>query len=179
MEEQIMKEAINFSKKGVEEKVQDLVGLGFKATKATITFPGVIPNEDDYAGLWEVTERFIIVRIPFGANVKETVMKLIQCGNFEIHVEDHDDYFGKVMERDNLEKIAKSNPKYEDFYEAVFSELYSQGLRVYVQKYGLSEEEAYEMQENGACVNEQGINDEAFGEIMGDGKNREIYLEDE
>jgi hypothetical protein len=94
-----------------------------------------------------------------------------------IDEDDDADYFGDVMDKDNLVKIAKSNAKYEDFYEEVFDELYAKGLCAYVQEYGVSEEEALELQECGACVNEQGINEEAFFEIMEDQKNSKILVE--
>jgi hypothetical protein len=124
-------------------------------------------------------ERTIIVKVPTATHLEETVMKQIQLGNFEIVIDEDDDtdYFGDVMDKDNLVKIAKSNTKYEDFYEEVFDELYVKGLCAYVQEYGVSEEEALELQECGACVNEQGINEEAFFEIMEDQKNSKILIE--
>jgi hypothetical protein len=176
-----MKGAIKFSSEEVEKTVQDLLDIGFKGKKAVITFPGVIPNGDDFTGHWGLPERSIIVKVPTATHLEETVMKQIQLGNFEIVIDEDDDadYFGDVMDKDNLVKIAKSNTKYEDFYEEVFDELYAKGLCEYVQEYGVSEEEALELQECGACVNEQGINEEAFFEIMHRGKNSKIYIEEE
>jgi hypothetical protein len=177
-----MKGAIKFSSQEVEKTFQDLFDLGFKGIKATITFPGVIPNGDDFAGHWVQLERSIVVRVPTTTDLEENVMKQIQLGNFEIQIDeddDDDDYIGGVMEGYNLVKIAKSNPRYVDFYEEVFDELYTKGLSAYVQEYGVEEEEAYRMQENGYCVNEQGINEDAFNEIMYREKNSEIYVEKE
>jgi len=173
--------SIKFSSEEVEKTVQDLFDLGYKGIKATITFPGVIPNSDDYAGYWGVPVRSIVMKVPTTNDLEETVMKLIRLGNFEIEIEegDKENYFVGVMEKDNLVKIAKSNPNYNDFYKEVFNELYSQGIRAYVQEYGVSEEEAYEMRENGACVNEQGINEEAFWDVLSDNKNSKIRLEKE
>ena len=177
-----MKGAIKFSSEEVEKTVQDLLDIGFKGKKAVITFPGVIPNGDDFTGHWGLPERSIIVKVPTATHLEETVMKQIQLGNFEIGIDeddDDDDYFGEVMDKDNLIKIAKSNTKYEDFYEEVFDELYAKGLSAYVQEYGVERKEAYRMQENGYCVNEQGINEDAFDEIMYREKNSEIYVEKE
>ena len=176
-----MEEAIKFSSEEVEKTVQGLFDLGYRGIKVTITFPGVIPNGDDFAGHWTQPERSIVVRVPTTSDLEENVMKQIQLGIFEIEIDeyDDDDYIGGVMEVDNLVKIAKSNPKYEDFYEEVFDELYTKGLSAYVQEYGVDEEEANRMQENGYCVNEQGINEDAFDEIMYREKNSEIYVEKE
>ena len=176
-----MRGAIKFSSEEVEKTVQDLLDIGFKGKKALISFPGVIPNGDDFTGHWGLPERSIVVKVPTTTHLEETLMKQIQLGNFEIEIDedDDDDYFGEVMDKENLIKIAKSNPKYEDFYEEVFDELYTKGLCTYVQQYGVSEEEALELQECGACVNEQGINEEAFFEIMHRGKNSKIYIEEE
>jgi hypothetical protein len=174
-----MKGAIKFSSGEVEKTVQDLLDIGFKGKKAVITFPGVIPNGDDFTGYWGLPERSIVVKVPTATNLEETVMKQIQLGNFEIVIDEDDDadYFGDVMDKGNLVKIAKSNTRYEDFYEEVFDELYAKGLCAYVQEYGVSEEEALELQECGACVNEQGINEEAFFEIMENQKNSKILIE--
>ncbi len=176
-----MKGAIKFSSEEVEKTVQDLLDIGFKGKKALISFPGVIPNGDDFTGHWGLPERSIVVKVPTATHLEETLMKQIQLGNFEIEIDedDDDDYFDDVMDKENLIKIAKSNTKYEDFYEEVFDELYAKGLCAYVQEYGVSEEEALELQECGACVNEQGINEEAFFEIMHRGKNSKIYIEEE
>jgi hypothetical protein len=174
-----MKGAIKFSSEEVEKTVQDLFDLGYRGIKATITFPGVIPDGDDFAGHWSQPERSIVVRVPTTSDLEENVMKQIQLGNFKIEIDEYDDYTGGVMEVDNLVEIAKSNPMYEDFYEEVFDELYTKGLSAYVQEYGVEEEEAYRMQENGYCVNEQGINEDAFNEIMYREKNSEIYVEKE
>lgn len=145
-----------------------------KKRKAIITFPGVIPNADDFAGHWVISERSIMLEIEEDCEVEEMTMELLRAGNFDVEVPSYDNYSGEVLNKENLVEISKAQPKYEDFYEEVFRKLYSVGIETYVKEYGVDEETALEMQEDGACVNEEGINEDAFCELMYDHKNPSI-----
>lgn len=147
-----------------------------KKRKAVITFPGVIPDSDDFAGHWVISERSIVLEIEEDCEVEEMTMELLREGNFDVEVPAYDNYSGEVLNKENLVEISKTQAKYEDFYEEVFNKLYIVGIETYVKEYGVDWETASEMQEEGACVNEEGINEDAFCELMHDHKDPSISI---
>ena len=146
--------------------------------KATINFTGVLPNEDDFTGHWVLTTRSIV--IPFSEKVsdsedKETkVLQALREGTFEVEIFDEDNgaYIGDVLEKDQIMSAAKKADSYQEFYDAISDSLHEVGYDAYVEEYG--REIDYEDEDDGnEFLDENGVNGDAFVELMYEGDSTE------
>ena len=144
--------------------------------KATINFIGVLPNEDDYSGYWGLTTRSIV--IPFSEGVSDSedretkVLQALREGTFEVQISDEDNgsYIGNVLDKDQIVSVAKSSDSYQEFYDAISDRLHSVGYDAYVEEYG--REMDYEDDGN-EFLDENGVNGDAFAELMYEGDSTE------
>ena len=148
------------------------------AEKATINFTGVLPNEDDYSGYWGLTTRSIV--IPFSEKVSEAedkesrVLQALREGTFEVQISDEDNgaYIGNVLDKDQIVSVAKSSDSYQEFYDAISDRLHAVGYDAYIEEYG--REMDYEDEDDGnEFLDENGVNGDAFAELMYEGDSTE------
>ena len=146
--------------------------------KATINFTGVLPNEDDYSGYWGLTTRSIV--IPFSEGVSDSedmetkVLQAIREGTFEVQISDEDNgsYIGDVLDKDQIVSVAKSSDSYQGFYDAITDRLHAVGYDAYIEEYG--REMDYEDEDDGnEFLDENGVNGDAFAELMYEGDSTE------
>lgn len=150
------------------------------AEKATINFTGVLPNEDDYSGYWGLTTRSIV--IPFSEKVsdsedKETkVLQALREGTFEVQISEEDNgaYIGDVLEKDQIVSAAKKAATYQEFYDDITASLLEVGYDAYVEEFGgnilIWQNAEFEGNE---YLDENGVNGEAFEELMYEGDSTE------
>jgi hypothetical protein len=146
--------------------------------KATINFTGVLPNEDDFTGHWVLTTRSIV--IPFSEKVsdsedKETkVLQALREGTFEVEIfdEDNDAYIGDVLEKDQIVSTAKKAASYQEFYDVIADSLHEVGYDAYVEEYGREIDYENEDDDN-EFLDENGVNGDAFEELMYEGDSTE------
>ena len=146
--------------------------------EATINFIGVLPNEDDYSGYWGLTTRSIV--IPFSEKVSDSedretkVLQVLREGTFEVQISDEDNgsYIGNVLDKDQIVSVAKSSDSYQEFYDAITDRLYAVGYDAYIEEYG--REMDYEDEDDGnEFLDENGVNGDAFAELMYEGDSTE------
>ena len=146
--------------------------------KATINFIGVLPNEDDYSGYWGLTTRSIV--IPFSEGVSDSedretkVLQALREGTFEVQISDEDNgsYIGDVLDKDQIVSAAKKAASYQGFYDAIADRLHSVGYDAYIEEYG--REMDYEDEDDGnEFLDENGVNGDAFAELMYEGDSTE------
>lgn len=146
--------------------------------KATINFTGVLPNEDDFTGHWVLTTRSIV--IPFSEKVsdsedKETkVLQSLREGTFEVEISDEDNgaYIGDVLEKDQIVSTAKKAATYQEFYDTISDRLHEVGYDAYVEEYG-REMDYEDEDEDNEYLDENGVNGDAFEELMYEGDSTE------
>ena len=144
--------------------------------KATINFIGVLPNEDDYSGYWGLTTRSIV--IPFSEKVSDSedretkVLQVLREGTFEVQISDEDNgsYIGDVLDKDQIVSVAKSSDSYQEFSDAISDRLHAVGYDAYIEEYG--REMDYEDDGN-EFLDENGVNGDAFAELMYEGDSTE------
>ena len=144
--------------------------------KAAINFIGVLPNEDDYSGYWGLTTRSIV--IPFSEGVSDSedretkVLQALREGTFEVQISDEDNgsYIGNVLDKDQILSVAKSSDSYQEFYDAISDRLHAVGYDAYIEEYG--REMDYEDDGN-EFLDENGVNGDAFAELMYEGDSTE------
>jgi len=144
--------------------------------KATINFIGVLPNEDDYSGYWGLTTRSIV--IPFSEGVSDSedretkVLQALREGTFEVQISDEDNgsYIGDVLDKDQIVSAAKKAASYQGFYDAITDRLHAVGYDAYIEEYG--REMDYEDDGN-EFLDENGVNGDAFAELMYEGDSTE------
>ena len=144
--------------------------------KATINFIGVLPNEDDYSGYWGLTTRSIV--IPFSEKVSDSegretkVLQALREGTFEVQISDEDNgaYIGDVLDKDQILSAAKKATSYQEFYDAITDLLHAVGYDAYIEEYG--REMDYEDDGN-EFLDENGVNGDAFAELMYEGDSTE------
>ena len=144
--------------------------------KAAINFIGVLPNEDDYSGYWGLTTRSIV--IPFSEGVSDSedretkVLQVLREGTFEVQISDEDNgsYIGNVLDKDQILSVAKSSDSYQEFYDAISDRLHAVGYDAYIEEYG--REMDYEDDGN-EFLDENGVNGDAFAELMYEGDSTE------
>ena len=147
--------------------------------KATINFTGVLPNEDDFTGHWVLTTRSIV--IPFSEKVsdsedKETkVLQALREGTFEVEIFDEDNgaYIGDVLEKDQIISAAKKAATYQEFYDDITDSLHEVGYDAYVEEYGREMDYDDEDEDDNEFLDENGVNGEAFEELMYEGDSTE------
>lgn len=147
--------------------------------KATINFTGVLPNEDDFTGHWVLTTRSIV--IPFSEKVsdsedKETkVLQSLREGTFEVEIFDEDNgaYIGDVLEKDQIISAAKKAATYQEFYDVIADSLHEVGYDAYVEEYGREMDYEDDEDDDNEFLDENGVNGEAFEELMYDGDSTE------
>ena len=149
--------------------------------KATINFTGVLPNEDDYSGYWGLTTRSIV--IPFSEKVsdsadKETkVLQALREGTFEVQISDEDNgaYIGDVLEKDQIMSAAKKAATYQEFYDDITDSLHEVGYDAYVEEFGgdIDYDDEDEDEDGNEFLDENGVNGEAFEELMYEGDSTE------
>ena len=146
--------------------------------KATINFTGVLPNEDDYSGYWGLTTRSIV--IPFSEKVSDSegretkVLQALREGTFEVQISDEDNgsYIGDVLDKDQIVSAAKKATSYQGFYDAITDRLHAVGYDAYIEEYG--REMDYEDEDDGnEFLDENGVNGDAFVELMYEGDSTE------
>ena len=146
--------------------------------KATINFIGVLPNEDDYSGYWGLTTRSIV--IPFSEGVSDSedmetkVLQALREGTFEVQISDEDNgsYIGNVLDKGQIVSVAKSSDSYQEFYDAISDRLHAVGYDAYIEEYG--REMDYEDEDDGnEFLDENGVNGDAFAELMYEGDSTE------
>ena len=146
--------------------------------KATINFIGVLPNEDDYSGYWGLTTRSIV--IPFSEKVSDSedretkVLQALREGTFEVQISDEDNgsYIGDVLDKDQIVSAAKASTSYQGFYDAITDRLHAVGYDAYIEEYG--REMDYEDEDDGnEFLDENGVNGDAFAELMYEGDSTE------
>ena len=146
--------------------------------KATINFIGVLPNEDDYSGYWGLTTRSIV--IPFSEKVSDSedretkVLQALREGTFEVQISDEDNgsYIGDVLDKDQIVSAAKKATSYQGFYDAITDRLHAVGYDAYIEEYG--REMDYEDEDDGnEFLDENGVNGDAFVELMYEGDSTE------
>jgi len=146
--------------------------------KATINFIGVLPNEDDYSGYWGLTTRSIV--IPFSEGVSDSedretkVLQVLREGTFEVQISDEDNgsYIGDVLDKDQIVSAAKKAASYQGFYDAITDRLHAVGYDAYIEEYG--REMDYEDEDDGnEFLDENGVNGDAFAELMYEGDSTE------
>ena len=146
--------------------------------EATINFIGVLPNEDDYSGYWGLTTRSIV--IPFSEKVSDSedretkVLQALREGTFEVQISDEDNgsYIGDVLDKDQIVSAAKKATSYQGFYDAITDRLHAVGYDAYIEEYG--REMDYEDEDEGnEYLDENGVNGDAFAELMYDGDSTE------
>ena len=146
--------------------------------KATINFIGVLPNEDDYSGYWGLTTRSIV--IPFSEGVSDSedretkVLQALREGTFEVQIseEDNGSYIGDVLDKDQIVSAAKASASYQGFYDAITDRLHAVGYDAYIEEYG--REMDYEDEDDGnEFLDENGVNGDAFAELMYEGDSTE------
>ena len=150
--------------------------------KATINFIGVLPNEDDYSGYWGLTTRSIV--IPFSEKVSDSedretkVLQALREGTFEVQISDEDNvsYIGNVLDKDQIVSVAKSSDSYQGFYDAITDRLHAVGYDAYIEEYGREmdyEDEDEDEDEGNEFLDENGVNGDAFAELMYEGDSTE------
>ena len=150
--------------------------------KATINFTGVLPNEDDYSGYWGLTTRSIV--IPFSEGVSDSedretkVLQALREGTFEVQISDEDNgsYIGDVLDKDQIVSVAKSSDSYQGFYDAITDRLHAVGYDAYIEEYGREmdyEDEDEDEDEGNEFLDENGVNGDAFAELMYEGDSTE------
>jgi len=149
--------------------------------KATINFIGVLPNEDDFSGYWGLTTRSIV--IPFSEKVsdsadKETkVLQALREGTFEVQIseEDNGSYIGDVLEKDQIMSTAKKAATYQEFYDDITDSLHEVGYDAYIEEFGggIDYGDEDEDEEGNEFLDENGVNGEAFEELMYEGDSTE------
>lgn len=146
--------------------------------EATINFIGVLPNEDDYSGYWGLTTRSIV--IPFSEKVSDSegretkVLQALREGTFEVQISDEDNgsYIGDVLDKDQIVSAAKKATSYQGFYDAITDRLHAVGYDAYIEEYG--REMDYEDEDDGnEFLDENGVNGDAFAELMYEGDSTE------
>ena len=146
--------------------------------KATINFIGVLPNEDDYSGYWGLTTRSIV--IPFSEKVSDSedkeakVLQALREGTFEVQISDEDNgaYIGDVLEKDQIVAAAKKASTYQEFYDDITDSLHEVGYDAYVEEYG--REMGYDDEDDdNEFLDKNGVNGEAFEELMYEGDSTE------
>ena len=146
--------------------------------EATINFIGVLPNEDDYSGYWGLTTRSIV--IPFSEKVSDSegretkVLQALREGTFEVQISDEDNgsYIGDVLDKDQIVSAAKKATSYQGFYDAITDRLHAVGYDAYIEEYG--RELDYEDEDDGnEFLDENGVNGDAFVELMYEGDSTE------
>lgn len=146
--------------------------------EATINFIGVLPNEDDYSGYWGLTTRSIV--IPFSEKVSDSegretkVLQALREGTFEVQISDEDNgaYIGNVLDKDQIVSAAKKATSYQGFYDAITDRLHAVGYDAYIEEYG--REMDYEDEDDGnEFLDENGVNGDAFVELMYEGDSTE------
>lgn len=152
--------------------------------KAIINFPGVLPNEDDFTGHWGLTDRLIV--IPFSERVSESedketrVLQALRDGTFEVQILEWDtmEYIGGVLDKDEIISVANESTSYQKFYDEIINRLHSAGYDAYVEEYGREMDSEDEDSEANEYLDENGVNGEAFREIMCDQySNSTIFFE--
>ena len=152
--------------------------------KATINFPGVLPNEDDFTGHWVLTDRIIV--IPFSERVSESedketrVLQALRDGTFEVQILEWDttEYIGDVLDKEEIISVANESTSYQKFYDEIINRLHSTGYDAYVEEYGREIDSEDEDSEANEYLDENGVNGEAFREIMCDQySNSTIFFE--
>ena len=150
------------------------------AEKATINFIGVLPNEDDYSGYWGLTTRSIV--IPFSEKVSDSedretkILQALREGTFEVQIseEDNGSYIGDVLEKDGIISAAKKAATYQEFYDDITDSLLEVGYDAYVEEFGgnilIWQNAEFEGNE---FLDENGVNGEAFEELMYEGDSTE------
>ena len=146
--------------------------------EATINFIGVLPNEDDYSGYWGLTTRSIV--IPFSEKVSDSedretkILQALREGTFEVQISDEDNgaYIGNVLDKDQIVSAAKKATSYQGFYDAITDRLHAVGYDAYIEEYG--RELDYEDEDDGnEFLDENGVNGDAFVELMYEGDSTE------
>ena len=146
--------------------------------EATINFIGVLPNEDDYSGYWGLTTRSIV--IPFSEKVSDSedretkILQALREGTFEVQISDEDNgsYIGDVLDKDQIVSAAKKATSYQGFYDAITDRLHAVGYDAYIEEYG--RELDYEDEDDGnEFLDENGVNGDAFVELMYEGDSTE------
>ena len=146
--------------------------------KATINFIGVLPNEDDYSGYWGLTTRSIV--IPFSEGVSDSedmetkVLQAIREGTFEVQISDEDNgsYIGDVLDKDQIVSVAKASDSYQGFYDLLSGRLHEVGYDAYIEEYGREMDYEDEGDFN-EYLDENGVNGDAFAELMYEGDSTE------
>lgn len=150
------------------------------AEKATINFTGVLPNEDDFTGHWVLTTRSIV--IPFSEKVSDSadqetkVLQALREGTFEVQISEEDNgaYIGDVLEKDQIVAAAKKASTYQEFYDDITDSLHEVGYDAYVEEYGGGiDYDDEEDEEGNEFLDENGVNGEAFEELMYEGDSTE------
>ena len=149
--------------------------------KATINFTGVLPNEDDFTGHWVLTTRSIV--IPFSEKVSDSadqetkVLQALREGTFEVQISEEDNgaYIGDVLEKDQIISAAKKAASYQEFYDDITDSLHEVGYDAYVEEYGggIDYEDEDEDEDGNEFLDENGVNGEAFEELMYEGDSTE------
>lgn len=146
--------------------------------KATINFTGVLPNEDDFSGHWVLTTRSIVV--PFSEKVSNSedkesiVLQALREGTFEVQISEEDNgaYIEDVLNKDQIVSAAKASDSYQEFYDAIAGRLHAVGYDAYIEEYG--REMDYEDEDEGnEFLDENGVNGDAFAELMYEGDSTE------
>ena len=150
------------------------------AEKATINFIGVLPNEDDYSGYWGLTTRSIV--IPFSEKVSDSedretkILQALREGTFEVQIseEDNGSYIGDVLGKDQIVSAAKKAATYQGFYDDITDSLLEVGYDAYVEEFGgnilIWQNAEFEGNE---FLDENGVNGDAFVELMYEGDSTE------
>ena len=149
--------------------------------KATINFIGVLPNEDDFSGYWGLTTRSIV--IPFSEKVSGTedqetkVLQALREGTFEVQISEEDNgaYIGDVLEKDQIVAAAKKAATYQEFYDDITDSLHEVGYDAYVEEFGggIDYDDEDEDEDGNEFLDENGVNGEAFEELMYEGDSTE------
>ena len=147
--------------------------------KATINFIGVLPNEDDFSGYWGLTTRSIV--IPFSEKVSDSadqetkVLQALREGTFEVQISEEDNgaYIGDVLEKDQIVAAAKKASTYQEFYDDITDSLHEVGYDAYVEEYGREMGYDDEDEDDNEFLDENGVNGEAFEELMYEGDSTE------
>ena len=149
--------------------------------KATINFTGVLPNEDDFSGYWGLTTRSIV--IPFSEKVSDSadqetkVLQALREGTFEVQISEEDNgaYIGDVLEKDQIVAAAKKASTYQEFYDDITDSLHEVGYDAYVEEFGggIDYDDEDEDEDGNEFLDENGVNGEAFEELMYEGDSTE------
>lgn len=178
-----MKHIKEFNSNELTSLQKDLAGVGLGGEKAIITFGGVIPNGDpENPGHWPMFIRQIVIPFPYPISEmedkEERVMEALKKGEFEVEVDEEDDerYIGSALDKNNIISTAKETTNYKSFYDSIKGDLYRVGYQAYVEDHGTQDEEELEdLWSSADCsIDDNGVNDEAFNELLNLDSNRDL-----